>query len=211
MRKIVTRLHVRAISPASRHGRLEAGGLVFPCLLGRNGITARKREGDGGSPLGLWRLCRVLFRRDRALPPATALPVAPLARRDGWCDEAGDRNYNRPVRLPYPASHEELWRLDHLYDVVVVLDHNVRPRRRGGGSAIFFHLSAPEGATTAGCIAVQPGHMRIILGHCGPSTSLAIGVSGRALPRKSPNRPVHGWRRPRSPPENRRSSPSRGR
>ncbi|MBM3519785.1 MAG: hypothetical protein FJX63_03285 [Alphaproteobacteria bacterium] len=193
---MVTRLHVHAISPRARLGLLQAGGLAFPCLLGRSGTKADKREGDGATPRGLWRLCRVLFRRDRIAPPATALPLKVIARHDGWCDAPLDRNYNRPVRLPYPASHEELWRADHLYDVVVVLDHNARPRRRGGGSAVFFHLSSPESVATAGCIAVALSHMRIILALCGPSTRLAVGATGRAVPRKSPNRRVHGWRRP---------------
>ena len=79
---------------------------------------------------------------------------------DGWCDDPGDRNYNRPVRLPYPASHEAMWRDDHLYDVVVVLGHNDGPRRRGVGSAIFFHLADPRRRPTAGCIAVSRKDMR---------------------------------------------------
>ena len=97
-----------------------------------------------------------------------------MARADGWCDEPRDRNYNRFVQLPYPASHEELWRADNLYDVVVILGHNERPRVAGLGSAVFFHLADPTGGPTAGCIAVSAGDMRKVLALCGPKTRIKV-------------------------------------
>jgi L,D-peptidoglycan transpeptidase YkuD (ErfK/YbiS/YcfS/YnhG family) len=93
----------------------------------------------------------------------------------GWCDAVADRNYNRPVSLPYPASHEELWRRDGLYDVVITLSHNVRPRVRGLGSAVFFHLASPDLIPTAGCVAVRPCDINRVLCRIGPSTRLVIG------------------------------------
>lgn len=82
---------------------------------------------------------------------------------DGWCDDRRDRNYNRAVRLPYPAGHERMWRDDHLYDVVVVLDHNSRPRVRGAGSAIFMHVARSGYAPTEGCIALARSHLTRVL------------------------------------------------
>jgi L,D-peptidoglycan transpeptidase YkuD (ErfK/YbiS/YcfS/YnhG family) len=92
----------------------------------------------------------------------------------GWCDAPGDRRYNRLVRLPYAASHEKLWRDDHLYDVVIVTDHNLRPTLRGGGSAIFFHVREPKGGPTGGCIAVDLADMRKLLPHIGRKTRLVV-------------------------------------
>jgi L,D-peptidoglycan transpeptidase YkuD (ErfK/YbiS/YcfS/YnhG family) len=91
------------------------------------------------------------------------LPAGPISPDLGWCDDPADRLYNRPLRLPYPARHERLWRRDRLYDVVVVLDYNLARPRRGAGSAIFLHISSPDMAPTAGCIAVAPAAMRALL------------------------------------------------
>jgi L,D-peptidoglycan transpeptidase YkuD (ErfK/YbiS/YcfS/YnhG family) len=127
----------------------------------------RKREGDGATPVGCWRLMAVLYRPDRVPRPATGLPVRRLSPHDGWCDAPADRNYNRPVRHPYPASAERLWREDGLYDVVVVLSHNARPRVRGCGSAVFMHVARPGYAPTEGCIALRREHLLRLLQRLG--------------------------------------------
>jgi L,D-peptidoglycan transpeptidase YkuD (ErfK/YbiS/YcfS/YnhG family) len=109
----------------------------------------------------------VLYRPDRVPRPATGLPVRRLSPHDGWCDAPADRNYNRPVRHPYPASAERLWREDGLYDVVVVLSHNARPRVRGCGSAVFMHVARPGYAPTEGCIALRREHLSRLLERLG--------------------------------------------
>jgi len=133
-----------------------------------------KREGDGATPIGAWPLRAVMYRPDRTARPRCALRVSPIRPDDGWCDDPSDRNYNRPVRLPYPASHELLWREDHLYDLVVVLGYNDGPRIRGRGSAIFMHLAAPDFAPTAGCIALREPDLRKLLALAGPHTMMRI-------------------------------------
>jgi L,D-peptidoglycan transpeptidase YkuD (ErfK/YbiS/YcfS/YnhG family) len=144
-------------------GSLRFAGMQFPCAFGRGGCRARKREGDGATPIGQWRVRRVLYRPDRVGRPRTPLPVRAIRIRDGWCDAPSDRNYNRPVRLPYPASAERLWREDELYDVVVVLGHNDCPRTKGRGSAIFMHVAKPGYAPTEGCIALALPHLLRLL------------------------------------------------
>ncbi|MDX2155546.1 MAG: L,D-transpeptidase family protein [Hyphomicrobiaceae bacterium] len=160
-------IQVRASSHAARRGRVEIGPLRLPCALGRSGLRARKREGDGTTPLGSWRLDRVLYRSDRGLRPRTGLAVQAVRRDDGWCDAPGDRNYNRAVRHPYPASAEQLWRADELYDIVVVLGHNRCPRVRGHGSAIFMHVARPGFQPTEGCVALRAGDLRRVLARVG--------------------------------------------
>ncbi len=84
---------------------------------------------------------------------------------DGWCDDPRDRNYNRYVRHPYPASAERMWREDNLYDVVVVLSHNDRPRVRGRGSAVFMHVARTGMTPTEGCVALRLPHLLRLLEH----------------------------------------------
>lgn len=165
---------VAGLSPAATRGMTRLGGLAFACALGRSGRRVRKREGDGATPIGSWRLLGVLYRADRVRRPVTALPVRPIAPVDGWCDAPGDRNYNRYVRHPYPASAERLWRDDSLYDVVVVLSHNRRPRVQGAGSAVFMHVAQSGYAPTAGCIALKRTHLLRLLARLGPGARLCI-------------------------------------
>jgi L,D-peptidoglycan transpeptidase YkuD (ErfK/YbiS/YcfS/YnhG family) len=133
---------------------LTGAGLRFRAAHGRSGITSHKHEGDGATPAGLLRLVRVLYRADRIKPPACAVPIEPIGPHDGWCDDVGDAAYNKPVRLPCPVSHEALWRDDHVYDVIGILDWNLDPIVKERGSAIFFHVATPDYAPTAGCIAL---------------------------------------------------------
>jgi L,D-peptidoglycan transpeptidase YkuD (ErfK/YbiS/YcfS/YnhG family) len=169
-RAIDLRLELR--SPAARKGRLTIGGMSFPCAIGRSGLSPRKREGDGATPCGRFGLMRVFYRSDRLRPPVTALPASPLRPHDGWCDAPGDRNYNRPVRLPYPAGHEKLWREDGLYDLIVVLNHNYERRTHGLGSAIFMHVAEKGLSPTAGCVALSRSDLLRLLRHCGPHSRL---------------------------------------
>ena len=168
------RLRLYALSAVATQGVLAIGGLRLPCALGRSGRRAMKREGDGATPAGLFTLCEVMYRPDRLRRPETGLPVSVARTWDGWCDDARDGNYNRKVRLPYPASAETLWRNDHIYDVIVVLDHNRRPRARGRGSAIFMHVARTGYTPTAGCIALSLGDLRRLLGLLGRATAVYI-------------------------------------
>ena len=177
-RKITSsRLRVAACPGAPMRGWLFAGTRVFPVALGRGGIRQDKREGDGATPAGVWHPREVRYRADHGLRPATLLPVRRIRHDDGWCDAPADGRYNRAVRLPLKASHEEMWRADGLYDVVVVLDHNTRPRRARRGSAVFLHLARPGFAPTAGCIAFRREDMRRLLGMLSPHTALVVGRS----------------------------------
>jgi L,D-peptidoglycan transpeptidase YkuD (ErfK/YbiS/YcfS/YnhG family) len=133
---------------------LQHEGRRYRAALGRGGVRVEKMEGDAATPAGLLALRRVLYRADRLQRPRAAVPLLPLAPHDGWCDDPADRAYNQPVRLPYGARHEELWRSDAVYDVIGVLGWNDDPVVRGRGSAIFLHVARPDYAPTEGCIAL---------------------------------------------------------
>ncbi len=162
-RGLIRRLVVTRAPGRISAGLLQAGALIIPCSLGRHGVTWSKREGDGKTPAGRFRLMGGYWRADRLRPIRGALALAPIKAHMGWCDDAADANYNRPLRLPARARHEELLRADGLYDVVLILDHNERPRVRGHGSAIFFHLTRNGDDPTAGCVAISRAHMLRLL------------------------------------------------
>jgi L,D-peptidoglycan transpeptidase YkuD (ErfK/YbiS/YcfS/YnhG family) len=168
------RLTVRR-KPAERtHGWLVAGPLALPAALGRTGIRANKREGDGATPRGTFRLKRLWWRADRHPRPPTFLPVRRIRPTDGWCEDPRDRNYNRPVKVPSRSTADRLARPDQLYDYIVELDHNTRPRIAGRGSAVFLHAARPGWAPTAGCIALDIGALRRLLARLGPRTKIMV-------------------------------------
>lgn len=152
------------------------GGRPARCALGKGGVVdaGAKTEGDGATPLGQYRLRRVLYRADRLETPVTRLPVRAIRPDDGWCDAPDDPAYNRPVRLPYPASAETLTREDALYDIIVILAHNDSPPVPGLGSAIFFHLEKQDYRPTLGCVAISRADMLEVLKGADAQTVLDI-------------------------------------
>jgi L,D-peptidoglycan transpeptidase YkuD (ErfK/YbiS/YcfS/YnhG family) len=147
---------------------------VRQAALGRAGMRALKREGDGGTPLGRFPIRQVLYRADRGPRPRTKLPVHAIRADDGWCDDPANRNYNRLIRLPSQQSAEGLRRADHLYDLVLVLGFNDRPRVRGRGSAIFVHLARPGLTPTEGCIALTRRDLLALLAAAPPGSEIWV-------------------------------------
>ena len=155
-------------------GTARLGDHSFDCALGRAGLVADKREGDGGTPVGRFPFRRLLYRADRVAYIETRLPARHIERDDGWCDDPASPDYNKPVRLPHPARHEEMWLESPLYDLVVVIGHNDDPVVPGAGSAVFLHDARNDWAPTAGCIAFRREDLLAILGQV--STSDAVRV-----------------------------------
>jgi len=141
---------------------LRFAGRTYPCTIGRGGVSARKREGDGATPRGVHRIVGMLYRPDRmARPTDWALPIRPS---DIWSDDPAAEDYNHMARLPYTHSHEVLRRADPLYDLVILTDWNWPYAVPGRGSAIFIHRWRRPGYPTEGCIALRPDHLRQIAG-----------------------------------------------
>jgi len=147
----------------STAGLLQFANRTIECRLGKGGIATRKREGDGATPTGSFKILFGYFRKERLAKPVTPLNLAPTAETDGWCDDVTSPNYNKPVTLPFSRSHETMIRQDRLYDICLVLDYNIHPVIRGGGSAIFFHLTGEKRNPTLGCVAIDPDDMRRLL------------------------------------------------
>ena len=157
-----------------RDGRLHWSRGSAIAAVGRAGVKATKHEGDGATPAGTYPLVSIYYRGDRIAPPRSSLPANPLAPNDGWVDDPTDTNYNRLVPLPYPASAEQMWRDDDLYDALVVIGYNLAPVIPGAGSAIFLHIATPDFAPTAGCVAVQKEVLLGLLPQLGPGSKITI-------------------------------------
>jgi len=168
------RLAVRRKPAHPARGVLTAGPLALPVALGRTGIKANKREGDGATPRGTFRLKRLWWRADRHSRPATRLPVRPIKPDDGWCENPADRHYNQPLKLPPASKADRLARKDPLYDFIIELDHNTRPRVAGRGSAVFIHIARPGFAPTAGCVALTMNSLRRLLARVGPRSRIVV-------------------------------------
>jgi L,D-peptidoglycan transpeptidase YkuD (ErfK/YbiS/YcfS/YnhG family) len=168
------RLAVRRKPAHPARGVLTVGPLALPVALGRTGIKANKREGDGSTPRGSFRLKRLWWRADRHPRPATQLPVRPIKPDDGWCEDPADRHYNRPLKLPPASKADRLARKDALYDFIIELDHNTRPRVAGRGSAVFVHIARPGFAPTAGCVALTMNSLRRLLVRVGPRSRIVV-------------------------------------
>ena len=155
-------------------GRLEMDGFTAPCSLGRSGVIAAadKREGDGATPFGDYPFRWLYYRADRMQRPHCALPVFALSPNDGWCDAPDDPHYNQPVRLPYSASAEALWREDAVYDLILVIGHNDDPPVSPLGSAIFVHVRREGGEPTEGCAAFAKGDLLRVLAEIQPGDVL---------------------------------------
>ena len=158
-----------------RRGWLSADGWTVPVALGRGGILANKREGDGGTPSGTFRPRQLWWRADRHARPKTFLPVRPIRTGDAWCEDPRDRHYNQPMRLTCDEAGDRLTRDDNLYDFIVEIDHNCAPRIAGRGSAVFLHLARPDFSATAGCVSMTKSAMLRLLRRMGPRTRIIIG------------------------------------
>ena len=147
-------------------------GRRFPCSIGRGGLTANKREGDGATPRGTHRIVGLLYRPDcMARPTDWAAPIGPS---DLWSDDPRHEDYNLMVRAPYPHSHERLRRADPLYDLVLITDWNWPQAVPGRGSAIFLHQWRRPHYPTEGCIAFRRDHLLWIARHIRYETRLIV-------------------------------------
>jgi L,D-peptidoglycan transpeptidase YkuD (ErfK/YbiS/YcfS/YnhG family) len=186
-------IRVRTRPGDRSRGILHAGPLRLPVVLGRGGIRADKREGDGGTPQGRFRLVRLWWRADRLPRPRTLLPVRRIPPDLAWCEDTTDRRYNRPFRRSANDRGDRLWRDDRLYDLLIEIDHNSLPRVAGRGSAVFIHLTRPNRGATAGCVALDPPDLVRLLARLGPATRICIQASAfrpKALvARRSPSLP----------------------
>lgn len=165
--------------PQSPEGTAVLGGETFPVVLGRHGVIAAhdKREGDGCTPLGVYKVLYGLYRPDRvelSQAEKSHFSWLPIGEDLGWCDAPTDPAYNSIVPVGYAASHEVMMRTDSAYDRVLVISHNL-PAVPHMGSAVFIHQLHPGKAATAGCVALAPADMQRVLAAGITAIEISIG------------------------------------
>ena len=125
------------------------------CALGKRGIGKKKKEGDSITPIGLFKIKYLLYRKDKIKKIKTKLKKIVIRKNMGWCDDPKSKQYNKLIKLPNNYSYERLYKKSNIYDIVLVLNYNIRPVRKNKGSAIFIHIATNNYSSTKGCVAIR--------------------------------------------------------
>ena len=132
------------------------------CAIGKRGINVKKKEGDLITPKGLFKIKFILYRKDRIFNLKTKIKKMPIKKNMGWCDDPRSIYYNKLINLPFKYSAEKLYRTENTYDIIFVLNYNMRPIIKNKGSAIFIHIARNNFKKTAGCVAIKKTSMKKI-------------------------------------------------
>ena len=144
------------------------------CSLGKRGITSNKKEGDEKTPKGKFSLKYVLYRKDRIKKLKTKLQKKIIKKKMGWCDDTKSKSYNKLIKFPFKGNAEKLWLRSRVYDVIVVIDYNIKPTIKYKGSAIFLHIAQKNYTYTKGCIAINKKDMLFLISKIKNKTKLII-------------------------------------
>jgi len=153
---------------------LSYGGVSFFCIFGRDEVTENKTEGDWKTPIGTFPIRKIYYRKDRIEKLDTKIESTPISQDSIWCDDSQLPEYNTFTKLPFHGSHENLWRDDELYDIIIVIGYNDKPVIPNKGSAIFIHLIKENMQYTKGCIAIKKEDMLSLLKKITPETKIEI-------------------------------------
>ena len=137
----------------SKH--LKYKDLKFKCALGKAGIRKKKKEGDNITPKGIYKIVKIYYRDDRIKKISSKFKLIKITKKMGWCDDPKSEKYNQLIKLPNKYSHEKLYKKNNTYDLLLVLDYNMKPIVKNKGSAIFIHVAKRNYKPTAGCIALK--------------------------------------------------------
>jgi L,D-peptidoglycan transpeptidase YkuD (ErfK/YbiS/YcfS/YnhG family) len=160
----------------NKSGFIRYKNLKFKCTLGRSGIGKKKIEGDNITPVGIYKILSVYYRKDRIKKINTKFKIYQIKKDMGWCDDPKSKKYNQLIRIPSNYSHEKLYRKDSAYDLIVVLNYNINPIIKLKGSAIFLHLTKNYKKKTAGCIGIKKKNLVKLLSVIRINTRIKICI-----------------------------------
>ena len=143
-------------------GELHFQNKIYKCAIGRNGIKKKKLEGDGCTPGGTYSLGPLYYRSDRIKKLKTNFDTIPIKKNMFWSDYPHSNYYNKLIEFK-DISCESFYKINHTYDIVLVINYNINPIIAGKGSAIFLHLAKRDFSPTSGCIALKKGCLFEIL------------------------------------------------
>jgi L,D-peptidoglycan transpeptidase YkuD (ErfK/YbiS/YcfS/YnhG family) len=156
-------------------GNLKYKNLRFRCAIGKSGIKKKVKEGDNITPKGKFKILKIYYRSDRIKKFSTNIKVIKIKKNMGWCDDPKSSLYNKQINIPFSFSYEKLYRQDHLYDLVLVLNYNTSPIKKNKGSAIFFHIAKKSYKKTKGCIALEKFDLINLISKIKKNTIIKIG------------------------------------
>ena len=137
--------------------------MELKCTLGKAGVEIKKREGDNITPKGTYKILNIYYRKDRIKKISSKLRLVAITKQMGWCDDPDSKYYNQLIKLPTEYSHEKFFRKDNIYDLVLVLNYNMKPIIKNKGSAIFIHVAKNNYQPTQGCIGLKKIDLLTIL------------------------------------------------
>jgi L,D-peptidoglycan transpeptidase YkuD (ErfK/YbiS/YcfS/YnhG family) len=157
-----------------------AAGGPYPARLGRSGLSANRREGDGTTPAGTFRIHPVMYGNEAN--PGVSFRYRRVRCGDWWDEDPSSPTYNtfQHVRCgrrpPFAAGSEGMWQNPRAYPFLAVIEFNMRPVVPGRGSGIFLH--ADTGRATNGCVSLRRGDLRRVLRWLRPARMphVAIGT-----------------------------------
>ena len=160
----------------NKSGFIRYKNLKFKCTLGRAGVGKKKIEGDNITPIGVYKILNVYYRKDRIKNLNTKFKINQITKNMGWCDDPKSKKYNQLIRIPFNYSHEKLRKKDNIYDLIAVLDYNKNPTIKNKGSAIFMHLTKNYKKKTAGCIGLKKKNLLKLLSLIKINTKIKICI-----------------------------------
>ena len=144
------------------------------CAVGKRGIGLKKKEGDSITPIGEYKIKYILYRSDRIKKIQSKLKKTIIKKNMGWCDDPKSDKYNKLINLPYNYSYERLFKKENIYDIILVLNYNMNPIKRGKGSAIFIHVAKKNYKKTQGCVAVKKSDLLRLIKEIRVNTKVKI-------------------------------------
>ena len=160
----------------NKSGFIRYKNLKFKCTLGKAGVGEKKVEGDNITPIGIYRILNVYYRKDRIKNLNTKFKINRITKNMGWCDDPKSKKYNQLIKVPSNYSYEKLYRKDNVYDLIAVLDYNKNPTIKNKGSAIFMHLTKNYKKKTAGCIGLKEKNLLKLLSLIKINTKIKICI-----------------------------------
>tara|TARA_Y100001958_G_C21179301_1_gene509518 strand:- start:304 stop:795 length:492 start_codon:yes stop_codon:yes gene_type:complete len=142
--------------------RLNVDEFSFRCSIGKNGLRLKKKEGDLCTPRGFFSINKVFYRSDKIKKIDTKIKKIKIKKNMGWCNDPLHKKYNSLIDTRLKIKHEKLFRRDSKYDVIIVIDYNLKNPIPFKGSAIFIHLTNNY-KPTAGCVALKENDMFVLL------------------------------------------------
>ena len=138
---------------------LKFNNVKFRCALGKSGIGDKEIEGDNVTPRGIYKIVKIYYRKDRIKKITSKFKLVEITKIMGWCNDIKSKKYNQLIKLPTKYSHEKLYRKDNVYDLILVLNYNMKPTIKNKGSAIFIHVTRENYRSTQGCIALKKNNL----------------------------------------------------